>query len=286
LDDHLTGTNNANLTFEGFEGGGGNDVIDGGGGFDRAAYHLDGNISTGIVVNMAAGTVTGDATLTGTDTLVSIEAITGSVLADTYIATGFGPGSTNAGSLGTFNEFEGMAGNDTIIGNGNTRIAFSHSAGAVTVDLNLTTGAVVGDASVGTDTIHAVGEVNKVRGSNFDDILRGNSLANVLEGQNGNDMLIGREGNDTLTGGNGSDTFVFADGHGSDLVTDFQVGADHLDLTAISGLNTYSDLEALMSEANGAVTITFSPGNSIELHAATGTLDIATLNLHQSDFLL
>jgi Ca2+-binding RTX toxin-like protein len=284
--DHFIGTTNANFTFEAFEGGGGDDLIDGGGGFDRAQYHLDGNISTGIVVNLAAGTVTGDPTLTGTDTLVSIEAITGSVLADTYIATGFGPGSTNAGSIGTLNEFEGMAGNDTIIGNGNTRIAFYHATGAVTVDLNLTTGAVVGDASVGTDSIDAVGEVSKVRGSGFNDTIKGNSFANLLEGQNGNDTLIGRGGNDTLTGGNGADTFVFSDGDGNDLVTDFLVGTDKFDFTAISGLNTYADLEALMTEANGAVTITFSPGNSVEIHASTGPLDIATLHAHQSDFLL
>jgi serralysin len=98
--------------------------------------------------------------------------------------------------------------------------------------------------------------------------------------------LAGRGGNDTLTGGNGSDTFVFANGDGNDLVTDYAAGVDKFDLTAISGLNTYPDLEALMTENNGAVTITFSAGNSIEIHAATGTLDIATLHAHQSDFLL
>jgi hypothetical protein len=286
FNDHFIGTNNANLTFEGFEGMGGDDIIDGGGGFDRAAYHLDGNISTGITVNLAAGIVTGDSTLTGTDTLISVESITGSVLADTFIATGFGPGSTNAGSLGTLNEFEGMGGNDTIVGNGNTRMAFYRATGSVSVDLNLTTGAVTGDSSVGTDTIHAVGEVNRVRGSNFNDTIMGNDFANILEGQNGNDTITGRGGNDTLTGGNGADTFFFADNDGADIVTDFAVGVDRIDLTAITSLTTYSELEALMTEANDAVTITFSPGNSIELRAATGTLDIATLHAHQSDFLL
>ena len=43
-------------TFENFEGRGGNDYIDGRGGFDRAVYA---NEDTGIVVNLAAGTVTG-----------------------------------------------------------------------------------------------------------------------------------------------------------------------------------------------------------------------------------
>ena len=64
------------------------------------------------------------------------------------------------------------------------------------------------------------------------------------------------------------------------------MGTDKIDLTGISGLGTYSQLEAMMTEASGAVTITFSPGNSIEIHAGSGPLDIATLHAHQSDFLL
>ena len=54
----------------------------------------------------------------------------GTHFADTFFATGFTASSTNAGSAGAnvgaaFNEFEGLGGNDTITGNGNTRIAFS-----------------------------------------------------------------------------------------------------------------------------------------------------------------
>ena len=69
-------------------------------------------------------------------------------------------------------------------------------------------------------------------------------------------------------------------------MADYALSVDKFDLTAISALNTYSDLEALMTENNGAVTITFSPGNSIEIHAAVSSLDIATLHAHQADFLL
>jgi hypothetical protein len=66
-------------------------------------------------VNLA-GTVQGDASA-GNDTLRSIEGITGSDFADTYVATGYGvAGALNVGNNGTFNEVEGGRGNDTITG--------------------------------------------------------------------------------------------------------------------------------------------------------------------------
>ena len=95
------------------------------GGFDRAAYEfrLDDNVTSGIIVNLAAGTmipvVAGDASI-GNDTLRSIESVPGTHFADTFDATGFTASSTNAGSAGVdsngaaLNEFEGLGGNDTI----------------------------------------------------------------------------------------------------------------------------------------------------------------------------
>ena len=122
---------------------------------------------------MAAGTVTGDASV-GTDTLRSIEFVRGSNFADTYDATGFGrSGALNVGSNGTFNEFEGVGGNDTITGNGNTRIAFYNATGGVTVDL--AAGTATGDGSVGSDTI--TGGVNSIAGSQFADTFFGSNNA-------------------------------------------------------------------------------------------------------------
>ena len=114
-----------------------------------------------------------------------------------------------------------MGGNDTITGNGNTRIAFYNALDGVTVDLAAGTshGTVSGDiAFVGTDTFLGV---NWIRGSNFADTISGDANANTLEGRDGNDRLDGRGGADTLTGGNGADTFVYADGGGADIITDF-----------------------------------------------------------------
>jgi hypothetical protein len=51
--------------------------------------------------------VSGDASI-GTDTLRGIEAVRGTSFNDIYDATGFSGSSANAGSSGTFNQFEGM----------------------------------------------------------------------------------------------------------------------------------------------------------------------------------
>jgi hypothetical protein len=224
FDDALYGSNSAQFeTFQGFDG---NDVIDGRGGFDRAAYTntVDGlATSAGISVNLAAGAVTGidaAASLTfGSDTLRSIEGVRGSEGDDLFDATGYGfAGALNIGSNGTLNEFEGMAGDDTVIGNGNTRISYSLATAGVTV--NLSTDSATGDASVGDDTI--IGGVTRVRGSQFDDHITGNAANNNLEGQGGDDTLIGGGGNDILIGGAGADLFTYtATNEGVDQITDF-----------------------------------------------------------------
>jgi Ca2+-binding RTX toxin-like protein len=199
--DMLIGGNPASDGFESFDGRGGNDWIDGGSGWDRAEASFNGPISTGITVHLAAGTLTGDPVLTGTDTLRGIEMIRGSHLDDWYDATGFSGSSANAGWFGTLNEFEGLAGNDTIIGNGNTRISYGFAREGVSVDL--AAGTAVGGASVGTDFI--LGGVFEVRGSNFDDTLVGSFGNDRLFGGNGNDVLFGGAGNDLMDGGFGID---------------------------------------------------------------------------------
>lgn len=179
---------------------------------DRANY----GAATGpIAVQLAAGIVTGtgaNASGVGTDTLQSIELVTGSNFADTFDATGFSSASVNAGSTvtnntaGLFNEFEGKGGDDVITGNGQTRVSYYHATSGVTVTLtpnswtSSTSGAsgyATGDASVGTD--HFTG-VAQVRGSYFDDVFYGsnnpNFTAEYFEGLGGNDLIYGGTGFD------------------------------------------------------------------------------------------
>ena len=132
----------------------------------------------------------------GTDTLRSVEYVSGSNFADTFSAIGFSGTSANAGSNGAANEFEGRGGNDIIKGNGNTRVSYANATASVTVDIQA--GTATGDSSVGTDTFTGV---TAVRGSAFDDTLFGSNnvtgpFVEVFEGRAGDDFIDGRGGQD------------------------------------------------------------------------------------------
>src|SRR5262249_29686406 len=75
-----------------FRGMGGGDSFDGGFGYDRVSY---GSAPGSIHVDLADGIVT---TPNSTDTLRSIELVTGSDFNDTFDATGFSSTSANSGS--------------------------------------------------------------------------------------------------------------------------------------------------------------------------------------------
>jgi VCBS repeat-containing protein len=251
-DDTLLGSNNPFGTVEVFAGFSGNDIINGRGGFDRADYNQDPTTTSGITVHLAAGIVNGDASV-GTDTLISVEAVRGTNFADTYDATGFSGTSTNAGSLGTFNEFTGGGGNDTIIGNGNTRISFTNATAGVTVDI--AAGTDSGDASVGTDTFTGV---NAVQGSMFDDTLLGDANNNTFTGNGGNDFIDGRGGFDVASYNNiylstGSITVNMAAG----IVTgDSSIGTDTLrSIEGIQGTGNADTYDATGYGTAGALNI-------------------------------
>src|SRR5262249_48786527 len=144
-----------------------------------------------------AGTVSGPGV--GSDTLTSVESIRGSSFADTYVATGYAGASVVGSVPPGFNEFEGMAGDDIIVGNGpssssGTKLSYLHATSGVTVDM--AAGTATGDASVGNDTFSGV---SYVRGSLFDDTISGsNNTTGVenFEGLGGNDFFDGRGGFD------------------------------------------------------------------------------------------
>ena len=90
--------------------------------------------------------------------------------------------------------------------------------------------------------------IENVVASNQDSILRGSETDNILTGGSGRDRLTGHGGNDTLTGGGGADAFFFTeDSAGVDTITDFEVGTDTFDISALN-LGT-SDLNALLATA-------------------------------------
>src|SRR5262249_44431594 len=253
--DVFYGSNNPSQTTEQFEGRGGDDLIDGRGGFDLAVYNNDTAVTAGISVNMAAGTVTGDAAV-GTDTLVSIESVRGTNFADTYVATGFSGASTDIGLPATFNEFEGLGGNDTITGNGNTRISFVNATAGVTVDI--AAGTANGDASVGSETFTGV---SRVRGSNFADTISGDAGVNDLEGRDGADIISGKGGADIIQAGDGDDTILIGIGEAAPgEIIDGGAGFDTLlvsdpDPNHLSGVTLISIEEIMLGSGVSALTL-------------------------------
>ncbi|MDO9219379.1 MAG: calcium-binding protein, partial [Lacisediminimonas sp.] len=207
--DTLTGRNTANqqgvTDFEFFVGDGGNDTIDGQGGFDRVDYTSG---TQGVLVTLGG---TGDGTahdgvlvngVEGIDTLRNIEGVRGSAFNDTLFGS-------NSVSMETF---EGREGNDSIDGGeGADRVEYGSATGGVTVDLSQHLASNDGYGS--QDTLQ---NIENVRGSSFSDNTSGDLNANQLEGQAGNDTLNGADGNDTLTGGAGND--VINGGAGNDRI--------------------------------------------------------------------
>lgn len=249
-------------SFEAFRGAGGNDSIDGKTGYDRADYNV-GNQTEGIVVNLAAGTVTGDPLLTGRDTLRGIEVINSTYVDDVYVATGFtlsnaASPSVNRGdvvvtppagatlSSRAFNEFRAFGGNDKVTGNGATRVSFSgmsiENLAGTSVIASFTSAsggsARYGLSDGGLGTVAFTG-VFAVDGGLGNDSISGAAGFQQLRGQYGNDTLRGGAGNDILYGNDGdlsnlvtvpvlySDNDSIDGGDGNDrLLGDF--GADAL----------------------------------------------------------
>ena len=264
-----------NLTYTGssaFTGNGNalDNVITGGGGGADKLYGYDGNDT----LNGGSG---------GADVLV------GGLGNDTYIVSHAGITITEAA----------LAGTDTV----STTLA-SYTLGDNLENLTYT----------GASAFNGVGNT-------LDNIITGNSGNDVLNGGGGNDTLSGGTGRDHLTGGAGVDTFLFksaseaGNGTGSnstnaDLIADFQVGVDKIDLSGIDANIWSLQVHAFVwdntletgntrpraahlgyhYEGTGANAVTVIDGNiNTALFGNDNTVDFqiklaGTLVLHASDF--
>jgi Ca2+-binding RTX toxin-like protein len=114
-----------------------------------------------------------------------------------------------------------------------------------------------GSSSTAALEIYAAGGTDTVTGGSGADFLWGGAGNDTLTGNAGNDTLVGEAGADTLRGGAGTDNlygnsgnggdgavdrFVFDDNWGTDFVFDFDNGVDKLDVSAVTGLNSFADL--------------------------------------------
>jgi Ca2+-binding RTX toxin-like protein len=233
-----------------FRPGEGNDTIDGqGSGFnaygvtDVVEYNniSDIPVTTGVFVNLGATAITLGGLTVGagqardsfgdTDTLIGITQVNGTMFGDTLIG--------GIGGITQFESFQGNAGNDYIDGGaGNDEV--SYQAAAAAVNVNLTTGVATGGD--GTDTFL---NIERVRGSQFNDTITGSGRLDVVE------IFIGDRGNDAINGGAGIDfaswhTTNLSEGgvtafinNGSGTVTHATMGTDALiNIEGLMGTNT------------------------------------------------
>jgi Ca2+-binding RTX toxin-like protein len=209
---------------EEFRGGAGNDTIDGRGNEDTVNYASDAS-TDGIRVDFARGTVTSPDAGVGTDTLREVEVIVGTNFSDVFNAAGYGAGSTNRNSFGEdFNVFTPLAGDDTVVGNGFTILAFGSVGGGLNVDLSGqeapgVTSSIITDffddpnsGNWNPGNIVASG-VNYVIGGNYDDALIGGGRVNTngfradstLSGDASFEGFRGAGGDDYIDGASGFD---------------------------------------------------------------------------------
>jgi Ca2+-binding RTX toxin-like protein len=203
----------------------GNDSIDGGAGTDTANYSaLGGPVTLGAFGVLNKGGL-------GIDSLVGIETIVGSFL------------------LGdTVDHSAAISSGGVIVSGTNT---------------NLTTGLVtVNGTGAPLPLSFTVQQFEHVIGSNSSDTITGNTSNNSLNGGAGNDTINGLGGSDTLIGGLGNDVFKYTNATESaagvtsrDTITDFQLGLDKLDLSAIDA-NSLLALDQAFSFLGNSATFT------------------------------
>ena len=246
----------------------GSDTIDGGSGFDKVDFSTLAGLTGMPGVTLALnGATSATAAVSGDiDTIVNVEAITGSSGDDilsgdssvNIISGGLGDDILSGGAASDVlsgdagdDRLDGGVGNDIMDGgtgddwlfastgvdtidggDGNDTLDYSTLGSGTAVSLILNGASQVNVAVTGSGN-DIVSDIENVIGTAGADSLTGDAADNALTGGAGNDTLDGRDGVDALDGGDGDDTFLAS--NGSDDI-DGGAGADVVDYSALTGV--------------------------------------------------
>lgn len=135
-------------------------------------------------------------------------------------------------------------------------------------------------ASNDNDTVYAGSGNDRILGGYQSDLLYGEAGDDVISGGSGFDTINGGSGNDTLHGNFNADRFIFEDGHGHDIIVDFEALSkpEKIDFSDLSTMNDLGMVLAASQQLGADVLITTSATSSILLQ------DVALSDLDADDF--
>lgn len=240
---------------------GGDDVINGKGGWDTAIYTQDADYpkgGKGIKADLSKGEIRdgfGD-----TDKVKGIEAVRGTANKDVFI------GSKRD------DQFQGVDGVDKYDGgkgfDGLWFGANNYNGGVNGIVINAAEGKVLDDGYGNSEKFKSI---ESFTGTKFGDIFTGSNKADEFKGE---------DGNDTMTGGKGGDTFVFnaapdsATNH--DTITDFNQGeGDRIALEKADGFPHLTEIDGGLDPAQFIANAGVIPDNAarrIVYDTTTGNL--------------
>ncbi|MBK4216839.1 M10 family metallopeptidase C-terminal domain-containing protein [Paracoccus caeni] len=189
------------------------------------------------------------------------------------------------------NLIDGGAGNDLIIATKGAD-TMSGGAGVDTVSYQNVTSSILVDlanasANTGIAGGHVYTGIENLTGSDSNDTLRGDNSSNLVSGGNGDDGLFGRLGDDTLlggagndtlrgeggrdllnggfgndrlTGGGDADTFLFRKNFDRDVITDFEIGIDVIQMQGV-GVNSFAQARDRAVQSGADVIFDFGGGD-------------------------
>ena len=209
-------------------GGGGNDTITGGARGDSRPQFNDFNVAsykgstkevTATLGVQGERAVVGIVTGQGRDVLVNVDSLVLTEFDDTFKVTSLWAGSqfdpfdlqalVNQKSIvrvdGAFNEFRGSPGNDSIEGNGFTRIRYTDNK------VDQTAGVKVTFTSEAAGTTQGVSDKGVAFTDTFSGVfqVRGSAGPDALAGSSGTQWFQATAGGDTIDGGAGVDFIDF-----------------------------------------------------------------------------
>jgi len=252
--DHLLGRA-GNDTIVGL---GGDDTLDGGAGADLMkggvgadTYVVD-NVGDKIEDAAGAGVDTVRTDLGGYRLSLTLENLT--LTGQGNIAGYGGAGDNVLTGNGGSNLLDGGAGADTIIG-GSGHDTLAGGAGDDSLSGEADNDNL--DAGAGNDTLAGGAGTDTLNAGAGDDSLAGGDGSDSLVAGAGDDTLNGGGGDDSLVGGAGADLFVFGAGSGADVIRDFRLDYDVLDISGQSGVS--------YGEVGGDALLSFADGDSVRL---------------------